>query len=211
MEKNDEQSIRYCGQLYRGATMRVDEWLHHQLFRNWTGGRFIECGALDGVSISNCLFLERYLGWSGINIECSCAFERLAENRPDSLNLRFALSDTDGDFLTFYEDVSNLAQSASDLEFVPAEHQVKKVSVKTIRYRTLVDKYRIESVDFMSLDVEGMESRVLDGMIGAKVLPRYILIEILHSDRALIDTKLSALGFSFIDGFHIDALYARVL
>jgi hypothetical protein len=36
-----------------------------------TGGFFIECGALDGETGSNTLYLERFLGWRGLLVEAN--------------------------------------------------------------------------------------------------------------------------------------------
>ncbi|KAG8248507.1 hypothetical protein J6590_038208 [Homalodisca vitripennis] len=35
----------------------------------WKDGFFIECGALDGETRSNTLYMERFLNWSGLLIE----------------------------------------------------------------------------------------------------------------------------------------------
>ncbi|KAF0308212.1 hypothetical protein FJT64_020554 [Amphibalanus amphitrite] len=40
-----------------------------EILGNKTGGTFIECGALDGETRSNTLYMERYLGWRGLLIE----------------------------------------------------------------------------------------------------------------------------------------------
>lgn len=43
-----------------------------------TNGFFIECGGYDGEFLSNTLFMERYLGWSGLLIEADRkAFNKL--------------------------------------------------------------------------------------------------------------------------------------
>ena len=33
------------------------------------GGFFVECGALDGETRSNTLYMERFLGWTGLLVE----------------------------------------------------------------------------------------------------------------------------------------------
>ncbi|KAF4522324.1 hypothetical protein B566_EDAN011325, partial [Ephemera danica] len=40
-----------------------------ELLQNKTSGFFIECGALDGEFISNTLYMERKLGWTGLLVE----------------------------------------------------------------------------------------------------------------------------------------------
>lgn len=47
-------------------------WIHEhlrELFQDQEGGFFVEAGALDGVYLSNTLWLERNLGWTGLFIE----------------------------------------------------------------------------------------------------------------------------------------------
>ena len=34
-----------------------------------TNGFFVECGALDGENLSNTLYMERFLNWTGLLIE----------------------------------------------------------------------------------------------------------------------------------------------
>lgn len=34
-----------------------------------TNGFFVECGALDGENLSNTLYMERFLNWTGVLIE----------------------------------------------------------------------------------------------------------------------------------------------
>jgi hypothetical protein len=51
----------------------------HLNFYLQTGGFFIESGALDGEFLSNTLFMERFLNWTGILIEADQkAFRQLS-------------------------------------------------------------------------------------------------------------------------------------
>lgn len=42
-----------------------------KILNNMTNGFFIECGALDGETRSNTLYMERHLGWTGLLVEAS--------------------------------------------------------------------------------------------------------------------------------------------
>ena len=55
------------------------------LFHGKRNGYFLEIGGGDGLWISNTLLLERQLGWKGILVEPTSAFERLVINRPNCI------------------------------------------------------------------------------------------------------------------------------
>ncbi len=207
--KNNSPHLKWYGQKISNSDQRTDEYMYYNHLQGISEGFFVECGALNGLSISNCLFLEEFLGWKGINIEPSQAFNELIRRRPNSINLRYALSDTDGDIIDFCEDTTNFARSTCIEQKTLSNHSINKIKVPTITWRTLVSWFAIEKVDFFSLDVEGMESKVLDGMKDASVLPEIILIEILNSNSDVLHQKLLELGYTRIDQFHIDAVYKR--
>lgn len=58
-----------------------------------TNGFFIECGALDGEFLSNTLYMERSLNWTGILIEADQkAFSQLAGRNRKAYSLPVCLS-----------------------------------------------------------------------------------------------------------------------
>ena len=58
-----------------------------------TNGFFIECGALDGETGSNTLYMERSLGWTGILIEADPdTYKKLADRGRKVWHLPVCLS-----------------------------------------------------------------------------------------------------------------------
>ena len=199
--------VTFNGQKYNGALETTDQYLYRELFTKIKPGFFIECGALNGASISNCKILEDSLGWSGLNIEPSSAFNELILRRPKSINIRAALGSKDFETLDFNESTVNFATSSFDSELVGKTSSPNKIKTITYSYKTLIDMLNIKSVDFFSLDVEGYEVNVLEGMFGSYVLPSYIFIETHYSDKIAIQTNLDKLGYTKVSIFHLDELY----
>ncbi len=57
---------------------------------------FVDIGAYDGINTSNTLALEE-CGWTGICVEANPEiFATLANNRPNAINLQFAVASFDG-------------------------------------------------------------------------------------------------------------------
>lgn len=143
-------------------------------------GTYVDIGAHHPVYDSNtCFFYER--GWHGVNIEPLPALHRLfRELRPRDLNLAVAVSDANGE-LPFYEipDCSGLSTLAEE---IAARHSAAgcrvaegRVAVRTLA--RLIGEYNIAPPDFLSIDVEGHEERVIAGMPLDRWRPAVLVVE----------------------------------
>jgi FkbM family methyltransferase len=154
-------------------------------------GVFIEAGANDGQTQSNTLYFERYLGWKGLLVEPVPALAALCrKNRPDCHVANLALvplgqppgevemwscglmSFVDGSFKTAAEASSHLESSQACDQPNP-----ERVKVPTSSLSALLDEYKMPRVDLLSLDVEGFEAPVLQGIDFQRHFIDFILVE----------------------------------
>lgn len=160
---------------------------------NFRNGFFVEAGANNGIDQSNTIQLENNFGWSGLLIEPNTfKFNQCISNRPKSICENYALvsdsydSDTiDGDFS--HNDDQSLMSLVSDpgdffddeLLFYKEQRKrdCKIISVPVSTMNALLEKHKINNIDFFSLDVEGYEISVLNGLNFDKFRPKYFLIE----------------------------------
>jgi FkbM family methyltransferase len=144
-------------------------------------GFYVDVGAND-PDIDNVTrhFYER--GWSGINIEpLKSNFTRLKKRRPHDLNLHLAAGDRDGT-ITFYEIGKWHGYSTTDAG-IAAQH--RKDGLKVVEHETplrrlgsVLDEHASgETIDFLSIDVEGTELTVLAGADLERHRPKIILAE----------------------------------
>jgi FkbM family methyltransferase len=143
-------------------------------------GSFVDVGAHHPVFDSNTFyFYER--GWRGTNVEPQPHLHRLlAQHRPGDLNLLLAVSDQGGT-LPFYEvpdcdGLSTLSRALAE------EHSRRGLPLREWRVavRTLAEviaEHQIAEPDFLSIDVEGHEDRVLRGAPLGNWRPRVIVVE----------------------------------
>lgn len=197
-------------------------------YLNYKNGFFIECGANDGVSQSNTLLLEQNLGWTGLLVEpglnnynkCrlarpSCIVENYAlvskEYQKDAIEGNFdncshnGLMNSVNSYPEYFD--PEMIFWANKFRY---ENESKPISVSCCTLQYLINKYKIDKVDFFSLDVEGYEIEVLKGLDFDKVRPKYILIETTTSGyyRCIIDSYMTSQNYSQIDRLSInDALY----
>lgn len=181
----------------------VDEVILRNYFPDKKDGFFIECGAGNGVLDACCLFFEQS-GWKGINIEPSGpAFERLAKNRPDSVNLRIGLGDRDRK-ATFTKAVKN-GYGGGCIEWHPKFKQevmaegyaFEDCEIEVATYGTVISKYGVPHVDLFVLDVDGYELEVVKGMPLTQPGPDVICVEYPLVGLENLKTALSVLGYRF--------------
>nr|XP_045593130.1 uncharacterized protein LOC123754708 [Procambarus clarkii] len=68
------------------------QYANNVILRNMTGGFFVEVGAVNGEYLSNTLFLERELGWSGLLIEPLETYHDLLYKHRKAYSINVALS-----------------------------------------------------------------------------------------------------------------------
>ena len=150
-------------------------------------GTFLEVGANDGYSQSNTYHLERVRGWSGILIEpLPSLFARCQLVRPHSWCYNAACV-PDG-FASSMIEMADLDLMSVALGLQPEEDQAARLSVATsgnvlVPARTIssiIDDSPFSRIDFMSVDVEGAELGLLDGLDWKRHAPSWLLIETKH-------------------------------
>ena len=85
-----------------------DEWVVEEVYPLKRDGFYVDVGAVDGKLLSNSVVLERALGWRGICVEPSSAYETLAAERSCNA-VRACLSDIEGAEVDFVEDNGDAA------------------------------------------------------------------------------------------------------
>lgn len=147
-----------------------DLWVLEQL--GWKrGGYFVEFGATDGVLLSNTWLLEKHFDWHGICAEPNPAFfERLERNRRCELS-RACIFRTSGEQFSFvladaYGGILEFAKDDSHLDKREAYASVGSVmEVTTTSLMDLLDqKQAPQQIDYLSIDTEGSELAVLEGI-----------------------------------------------
>lgn len=145
-----------------------DKWVIDTIFKYKTGGYFVDLAATDGVAINNTLLLERELNWDGICIEPNPQYyDKLKKNR--KCNVTDVVIDKANDIEIKFRidngELGGIVDIDTDNNYKYRGEQLKKATILKLKTKTLeyvLDKFNAPKViDYLSLDVEGAEERIL--------------------------------------------------
>lgn len=163
-----------------------EDTLLWNFFKRKEKGFYVEVGAFDGIILSNTYAFES-IGWNGILIEANPKkYKECCKNRPHSIVVHAAVGGPGSAGNIEFSRVNG--KGAELLSFLKAdEGHIKRciieggtISKVTVPYRTLdniLDSYCQEKIDFISIDVEGVELDVLQAFDLNRYKPSVIMIE----------------------------------
>ena len=202
---------------------RQDEIIYNMFFKEKKNGFFLEIGADDGVRFSNCKFYEETLGWKGIAIEGrESAYENLVKNRSCICEKAFLSNiEEKTDFL----DIKGYGLGLSGIinKYDPRHVQRIKqeirnknnkghevIKVNTILLSTLLEKYNVSNIDFLSIDTEGSELSILSTIDFNKYNIDVITVEDNYNDPTLIKFFIER-GYKLVKQIECDKVFKKIV
>ena len=191
-----------------------DKIVNEVFFKNTTCGFFLEIGAYDGITGSNCLFFEKFMNWDGIAVEASeMQFLKLEKNRNcDTVKAVISSRVEEVEFVEITQGLTQMSGISSEiystsLAFIEKDErtQIKKQKVITSTIENILQKRTI--IDFMSIDIEGHEMRVLNSIDFEKYEFRVICVENATPEKQSFNEFFLERGFYFFDRVGADEIY----
>jgi len=179
-----------------------------KLFGNQRMGYYIDIGAYKPVRSSN-TFKFYLKGWRGALIEPNPKFKfwaNIIRNRDEILSLGIdpGLKDSITERKLFiysnYPSNNTISEEAlkNNLEALGRKHD-KELILKFVGVEYLVKNTKIfkNDIDFMSIDVEGIEANLIESIVDVnKIKPKVICIEQIHSSfEQIIQTDIYKILF----------------
>lgn len=197
-----------------------DKYVYENFFADYRGGTFIDIGAHDGVSLSNTLFFEKEMGWSGLCIEPNPdVFPFLLKNR--KMCLQAALSDKEE--TVEFTKIKGYAQTLSGItkeyhkeypDRIKEEMDYfggtkETIEIKTRTLNSILGEYGYETIDFMSIDTEGSELTILKGLDFNRFKVRVISMEN-NFESEIHRVFMKERGYMFKERIKIDDIYYKI-
>jgi FkbM family methyltransferase len=166
----------------KSYSQRFEDVIIDEILGKKQAGTYLDIGAYDPHRLSNTKrFYDR--GWRGCNIEPNPRrFERFLRERPEDINLNLGLSDSAGK-LTFYDVVPDAFSTFSERRAKELKEQGARITAEIeVPVITMTDLFAQHlnqtSVDFCSIDTEGMDTVILRSNDWSRFRPRVICVEV---------------------------------
>jgi FkbM family methyltransferase len=192
-----------------------DRYLHQRLFETNRDGVFVDVGAYDGLTGSNTLFFEKFLGWQGVCIEPDAAqFAKLKTYRScDCVQACIADKDSTARFLSVADGLTMMGglvdhYEPGDLKMVTERSGARIVNVATRRLDAILAEINISAIDYLSIDTEGSELAILKSFDFSRFNVRALSVEN-NRNTPQIPDYMQSLGYRRIARLGVDDIYAK--
>jgi FkbM family methyltransferase len=160
-----------------------EDMILRRMFENRRAGFYVDVGAHDPFRFSNTCYFHRR-GWRGVNIDASpaaiAAFER---SRPADTNICSGIAETPGKltFHRFNEPALNTFDPAlaAARAALPGYWLLDRTEVDVRRLDDVLSSHvpAGQTIDFLSVDVEGFDLEVLRSNDWDRFRPKALLVE----------------------------------
>jgi FkbM family methyltransferase len=140
-----------------------------RILKEKRNGYFVEVGANNGFLMSNTYLLEKNYDWKGICIEATPdKIDELKNNRPNAICIESAVyseSDLEIEFSTSVIDIFNVITEYAENAVDFLNQSSTLIMVTTLSLTDILnEKNAPENIDYLSIDTNGSDYKVLEGI-----------------------------------------------
>ena len=141
-----------------------------RFFKDFKKGFYVDIGCYHPFKGSLTSHLYKN-GWNGLNIDLSqISIDLFNISRPNDINIRGAVSNINGK--THYYENGPINQQNS----LEGKNE-NQVEIDCYKLETLLKKYNIKKIDYLNVDVEGHDFKVISDFSFSTYQPKLISIE----------------------------------
>ena len=160
-------------------------------FKKKKNGFYVDVGCYHPIHRNNTYLLHKQ-DWKGINIDVSqFSIDLFNYLRPNDLNYNCAISNKNEIVKIFYQkELSQLSTIENEQAKKVFQGNIKEKEIQAFTLDEILkkDKFKDTKIDFLNIDVEGADFKVLEGLSFDKFKPELICIEI--HDKEIKDSKV---------------------
>ena len=168
-----------------------EDLLIDKFFGNYVG-KYVDIGCFHPIKYSNTALLNKK-GWRGVNIDLNeVSIKFFNACRKDDLNITACLSDKKEDVVIYMDSEfsalnSIYLQNSKNFNF----KQLKKKKIQTKVFSEIVE----DSFDFLNIDCEGNDYKIIKTIDLKKYKPKLINIEVSKENKNYIYNYLNQNGY----------------
>lgn len=162
------------------------------LFDNNFKGKFVDLGCFHPTRHNNTFELYKK-GWRGINVDLNpFTIELFNFLRPKDININTAISNKNEEVELYYINEFNTQNTLdkNHLEFLKSHHnvsqkQIIKKKIYTEKLENILKKYNFKQIDFLNIDIEGHELKILENFDFENTYVKTICVEMIdHNEKS---------------------------
>ena len=162
------------------------------LFDNNFKGKFVDLGCFHPTRHNNTFELYKK-GWRGINVDLNpFTIELFNFFRPKDININTAISNKNEEVELYYINEFNTQNTLdkNHLEFLKSHHnvpqkQIIKKKIYTEKLENIQKKYNFKQIDFLNIDIEGHELKILENFDFENIYVKTICVEMIdHNEKS---------------------------
>lgn len=164
-----------------------EDLILNRIFEGKSVGFYVDVGAHHPCRFSNTYFFYKK-GWSGINIEPNPAVVSVFKSRRSrDINLQVGVAENNGTLKYYYFDEPALNTFDRDIveeRLATTTYKVTKIEdIPVLRLDEILSKHLPykQVIDFLSIDVEGLDFLVLKSNDWSAYRPTCVLVEVLNT------------------------------
>jgi len=152
-----------------------------EYFKDKRNGFYVDVGCYHPIHRNNTYLLHKK-NWNGINIDTSqLSIDLFNYMRPKDLNYNCAVSNKNEIIKLFYQkELSQLSTIEKDQAKNVFQGNIREKNIQAFTLDEILsrDKYKNNKIDFLDVDVEGADLKVLEGLSFNKFQPELVCVEI---------------------------------
>lgn len=214
--------IRNFKYLKNSSQFGEDKFISSLFEKNFKG-KYLDIGCYHPTRHNN-TYLMYKKGWRGINIDLNpLSIELFIFFRPKDINIQSGISNTEEEKKLYFFSELNTQNTLDEnhLNFLRKNHNIKdnditERTIQTKNLNSILEKYNFDDIDFMNLDIEGQEYKVLQTIDFKKVNIKYLCVEMIEHNEKSIDSnqKIKKLLFNnnyeLIKNFDYNFIYKKI-
>jgi len=178
-------------------------------FKNKSKGFYIDVGCYHPLDGNNTNLLHKK-GWNGINLDINFySIELFNFLRKKDVNIHSGISKKKDELTMYYRKEINMLNTLDEkIAKIHFRNGFKKRNVQVNTLNFFISRYfkKLKKIDFLNIDVEGVELNVLKSLNFKQYKPQLICVEI-HNSKNMYDTNYDYLKSNDIYKYLINKKY----
>lgn len=190
-----------------------DKYIREKFFPDYDyKGTMIEVGAGPPVFYSMSKHFKES-GWRCICVEPNPNFVKLHKEIGNEI-YENACSNFEGKtsfkiVLTGWpKDTDGISYSSLDIKYNMGNYPIEEIEVEVLKLDTILKNINVETIDYLSIDVEGHEIEVMQGFSHDVYKPKIILLEN-YSYNQIYNNYMSNIGYELVDTLAYNYIFKR--